>query len=60
MKIKWRPKTNTEKEPSIPPRAQAVIDAYRDPEQQKTDPNGSYTGINRNPHEIPIQDVDDL
>lgn len=25
-----------------------------------TDPNGSYTGITQDPHEIPIQDADDL
>ena len=25
-----------------------------------TDPNGSYTGKCENPHEIPVQDADDL
>lgn len=26
----------------------------------KTDPNGSYTGVPKNPDEKPVQDADDL
>lgn len=25
-----------------------------------TDPNGSYTGVPKNPHDKPVQDADDL
>lgn len=25
-----------------------------------TDPNGSYTGVPKNPHDVPVQDSDDL
>ena len=60
MKLKWFLKDKTEKAPSIPPKAQAVVDAYRDPERLKTDPNGSYTGMAESPYVIPVQDADDL
>ncbi len=29
-------------------------------EPSKTDPLGSYTGMPVNPHEVPVQDEDDL
>ena len=31
-----------------------------DPAPIVTDPDGSYTGIARNPYEKPVQDADDL
>lgn len=60
MKLKWFQKEKTPKTPTIPPKAQAVVDAYRDPERLKTDPNGSYTGMIEAPYSVPVQDVDDL
>jgi len=30
------------------------------PAQSKTDPQGSYTGVSRDPREKPVQDADDL
>lgn len=53
-------KQKEKQSPTIPPRAQAVIDAYRDPERQKIDPNGSYTGVAEPPYSTPVQDADDL
>lgn len=60
MKIKWFQKHKAPKVPTIPPQAQAVIDAYRDPERKKTDPNGCYTGLIDDPYAVPEQDADDL
>ncbi|MBO4954000.1 MAG: hypothetical protein J6D04_02495 [Clostridia bacterium] len=60
MKLKRLLKEKTPQTPTIPPKAQAVVDAYRDPERLKTDPNGSYTGMIENPYEVPVQDADDL
>ena len=37
-----------------------VVDAYVSKKQQKTDPQGSWTGKPRDKDEIPVQDVDDL
>ena len=60
MQTKRFHKQKEKQSPTIPPRAQAVIDAYRDPERQKVDPNGSYTGVAEPPYSTPVQDADDL
>ena len=60
MKSKRLFKEKAPQTPTIPPKAQAVVDAYRDPERLKTDPNGSYTGVPLDKSEQPVQDVDDL
>lgn len=60
MKSKRLFKEKAPQTPTIPPKAQAVVDAYRDPERLKTDPNGSYTGVNEEPYAMPVQDADDL
>lgn len=33
---------------------------YPQPSISNTDPDGSYTGRPKDPHEIPVQDADDL
>ncbi len=60
MKLKWFVKDKTPKTPTIPPKARAVMEVWRDPEQLKTDPNGSYTGMIESPYSVPVQDADDL
>ena len=60
MQLKWFQKNKEKQPPAIPPQAQAVVDAYRDPERQKIDPNGSYTGVAEPPYATPVQDADDL
>ncbi len=37
-----------------------VVDAMVNEFSFKTDPQGSYTGRNENPFEVPVQDQDDL
>jgi len=52
-----RPKTATKKKRDFAPtrKAKALTDM-----QSETDVNGSYTGSPENPHEVPVQDADDL
>ncbi len=47
------------KKSNIKPEIQSVK-AMLDFSSDKTDPQGSYTGCPANPHEKPVQDVDDL
>lgn len=42
------------------PNVRDIVESYVDEETLKTDPNGSYTGKNLVPFEMPIQDADDL
>lgn len=37
-----------------------VIDKYINEESKQYDPDGSWTGVPKNPKEIPVQDADDL
>ena len=60
MKLKKIAKSKAQQLPTIPEKAQAVVDAYRDPERLKADPNGSYTGMVEPPYSVPVQDADDL
>ena len=36
------------------------VDDVMNKAPSKTDPLGSYTGMPVNPHEVPVQDADDL
>ena len=37
-----------------------VVESCATPRPSKADPDGSYTGLPKNPHEMPQQDADDL
>ncbi len=41
-------------------KAEQVAKAFVKASSFQTDPQGSYTGKNCDPHEKPVQDVDDL
>ena len=52
-----RPKTG---KPPIGESAQEVVEALRDPERTRSDPQGMYTGTPKEKKETPVQDADDL
>lgn len=43
-----------------PPKNESVIAAVTATVPSNTDPLGMYTGVPEDPHEIPVQDADDL
>ncbi len=40
--------------------AKNMVSAVTDTHPSKTDPLGMYTGMPKDPYDIPVQDVDDL